>query len=145
MRVCGKVHWVWVLFSGSMCAEGKCCGKRRVIWELQGTGAASRRPGASWRISPMMRWLSQPAVCSKIGQTECLKRIGGGGYNISVDRTYRHDSLVLCGFNGRRIRERVRENSRSCWRAPSYGTCRSPFANFRVSFCPFFRCLCIAG
>ncbi len=36
-----------------------------------------------------------------------------------------------------RIRRRVRENSRSCWRAASYWTCRSPFTNFRASVCTF--------
>ncbi len=35
------------------------------------------------------------------------------------------------------IRRYVRENSRSCWRAASYGTYRSPFTNFRSSFCTF--------
>ncbi len=38
-----------------------------------------------------------------------------------------------------RIHRCVRENSQSCWRAPSYGTCRSPFASFRASFCKFFH------
>ncbi len=36
-----------------------------------------------------------------------------------------------------RIRRCVRENSRSCWRAASYGTCQNPFTNFRASFCRF--------
>ncbi len=33
--------------------------------------------------------------------------------------------------------QRVRENSRSCWRTPSYGICRNPFKNFRASFYTF--------
>ncbi len=36
-----------------------------------------------------------------------------------------------------RVRRCVRENRRSCLRAASYGTCRSPFTNFRASFCTF--------
>ncbi len=35
------------------------------------------------------------------------------------------------------IRRCVRYNRRSCLRAASYGTCRSPFTNFRASFCTF--------
>ncbi len=36
-----------------------------------------------------------------------------------------------------RIRWCVRENKRSCLRAASYGTWRSPFTNFKASFCTF--------
>ncbi len=36
-----------------------------------------------------------------------------------------------------RICRCVRENTRSCWRAASYRTRRSPFTNFRSSFCTF--------
>ncbi len=36
-----------------------------------------------------------------------------------------------------RIRQCVRENKRSCMRAASYGTWRSPFTNFKASFCTF--------
>ncbi len=36
-----------------------------------------------------------------------------------------------------RIRRCVRENRRNCLRAASYEACRSPFTNFRASFCTF--------
>ncbi len=66
--------------------------------------------------------------------------------------TCRHGRVALCGVDVRRwtpwvilnmavrsprIRRCVRENRRSCLRAVSYGTCRSPFTNFRASFCTF--------
>ncbi len=36
-----------------------------------------------------------------------------------------------------RIHRCVRENRRNCLRVASYGTCRSPFTNFRGSLCTF--------
>ncbi len=53
-----------------MCAEGMGGGRRWVRWVLRGTGTASGHPGVPWKISPTMRWLSQPAVCSKMGMPE---------------------------------------------------------------------------
>ncbi len=37
-------------------------------------------------------------------------------------------------FRSPQIRWYVKENRRSCLRAASYGTCRNPFTNFRVTF-----------
>ncbi len=45
---------------GSMCAEGMGCRRRWVRWVLRGTGTASGHPGVPWKISPTIRWLSQP-------------------------------------------------------------------------------------
>ncbi len=42
-----------------------CCVGRWVLWVHQGTGAASRRPGVSWRISPTMFLLALQALYSK--------------------------------------------------------------------------------
>ncbi len=42
MGVFGKVHF-GVFLRGSVCAEGMACGKRWVIWVLQGTGTVSWR------------------------------------------------------------------------------------------------------
>ncbi len=37
-----------------------------------------------------------PAVCFKMGQPEWWRRIGDGGYNISVGGTYRRGRVSLC-------------------------------------------------
>ncbi len=65
---CEVFTWVYV-----------CWGNRLwemwVRWVLRGTGIASGHPGVSWKISPRMRWLSQPVICSKMGQPEfCISR-----------------------------------------------------------------------
>ncbi len=70
--VCGKGH-LGEFLRGSMCGERMSCWKRWVIWVLWGTGTASGWPEVSWRISPRMRRLTQPAVCSKMGQPEWWK------------------------------------------------------------------------
>ncbi len=73
---------------GLMCAEGMGCGRRWVRWVLRGTGTASGHPGVPWKISPTMRWLSQPAVCSKMELPEWWRRIGDGEYSIAVVGTW---------------------------------------------------------
>ncbi len=54
----------------SMCAEGMGCGRRLVLWVLRGTVTASGHPGVPSKISPRMRRLSHPVVCSRKGQSE---------------------------------------------------------------------------
>ncbi len=44
----------------------------------------------------------QPAVCSKLGQPEWLRRIGSDAYNISVGGTCRRSRVALCGLDVRR-------------------------------------------
>ncbi len=148
-----RVIWVWV---GSMCVEGMGWERRWVRWVLWGTGTASGHPGVSWKISPKMRWLSQPVVRPTMGQSELWRRIGDGAYSITVGRTCRRGGGALCGLDVRRwgnskrpmvilnmairsprIRRCMRKNIRSCLRAASYGTYRSPFTNFRASLCTF--------
>ncbi len=70
----GRVIRVWIL-RGSTCAEGMGCGRRWVRWVLRGTGIASGHPGVPWKISPTMRWLSQPAVCSNLNNLTPCSRI----------------------------------------------------------------------
>ncbi len=43
--------------------------------------------------------------------------------------------ILSMAIRSPRIRRCVAENRRSCLRAVSYGKCRSPFTNFRASFC----------
>ncbi len=45
--------------------------------------------------------------------------------------------LLNMDIRSQRIRRFVRENIQSCWRSASCWTCRSPFTNFRASFCTF--------
>ncbi len=87
---------------GSMCAEGMGCGRRWVSWVLRGTGTASGHPGVPWKISPRMRWLSQSAICSKIGQPEWWRWIGDGAYSIAVGGTWMHGRVALGGLDKRR-------------------------------------------
>ncbi len=95
---CGKGYVSASFLIGSMCTEGIGC-RRRVLWVLQGTGTASWRPGVSWRISPTMRWPPQPANHSRLGQSGRWKRIGDGGFSISVGGTYMRGSVALCGLD----------------------------------------------
>ncbi len=85
---------------GSMCAERKSCVRKLVRWVLQGTGTASGHSEVSWKISPRMRWLSQLAARSKMGQPELWRRICDGAYSISVSGTWRCGRVALCGLDG---------------------------------------------
>ncbi len=67
----------------------------------RGTGTASGHSGVSWKISSRMRWLSQPAVCSKMEQLEWRRRIGDGAYNIADGGTCRRGRVALCSLGVR--------------------------------------------
>ncbi len=79
-----------------MCAEGMGCERRWVRWVLRRTEIASGHPGVTWKNSPRMHWLSQPVVCSKMGQPELWRRIGDGSYSIAVGGTCRRSLINYC-------------------------------------------------
>ncbi len=101
---------VWVYGKGhqgvSFCV-GRCvlrewdCG-RWVRWVLRGTVTTSGHPGVPWKISPTMRWLSQPAVFSKMGLPEWWRWISDGSYSIAVGGTWMRGRVALCGLDRRR-------------------------------------------
>ncbi len=71
-----------------------------VVWGLLGTGTAYWRPEVSWRISPLMPWLSQPAVNSKREQHKLWMRVGDRGHNVSSGRTYERGRVALVRLDG---------------------------------------------
>ncbi len=83
--VYGKGHW------GVRFCVGGCVLRECVMGGgggLRGTETASGHPGVSWKISPRIRWLSQSAVCSRMGQPEWWRRIGDSAYSIAVGGTW---------------------------------------------------------
>ncbi len=86
--------------NGVMCAGGMGCGNRWVVRVLLGAGTAIGRPEVPSMISLTMHWLSQSVVHSKMGHHECWRRMGDGGYKISVSGTYRRGRIALCRLDG---------------------------------------------
>ncbi len=86
-------------------------------------------------LSRQSKWDS-PYCESELATARSSFRIGCA--KVDAMGNFRRPWVILnMAIRSPRIRRGVRKNRRNCLRAASYGTCRSPFTNFRVSFCTF--------